>query len=215
LSSATGTTTRTSVLDATTFSAGRDMDNSDNRRRKYFINRHYQGRFMAAFIGASVIGVAMTALATVRFVSLGIDAKLFSSHFNISNTTDIVLPVAVKVNLIFFILCVIMIGLLGVYYSRKADRLASGMLEWLEEFGKGRLDAEAVIGLEHEFPNLDDSLNGMAASARKRALEIRKLAQEIDEAIARLETTGPGQGDIRELKDSISTLQDKLDSIST
>lgn len=186
----------------------------DNRRRKYFINKYYQGRFMAAYVGAAVLGIAVTAAVTMRFIFLGIEAKLFSSHLDVSNTTDIVLPVAVKINLLFFMLGVMVIGLLGVYYSRKADRLANGMLDWLDGFGKGRLDTESGIGLDHEFPNLDDSLNGMASSSRERALEMRKLVQEIDEAIAKLESTDAGHGDILELKDRISALQDKLNSMS-
>lgn len=190
------------------------MYNYDSRRKKYFINRHYQGRFMAAYVGAAVLGMALTSAVMMRFIFLGIEDKLFTSHMDVSNTMDIVLPVAVKINLLFFMLGVMFIGLLGVHYSRKADRLTRGMLEWLDGFGKGSLDTEACIGFDHEFPNLDDSLNGMASSSRERVLEMRKLVQEIDDAIAKVGSPGAGHGDILVLKERISALQEKLNSVS-
>ncbi len=188
-----------------------------NRRRKYFINKGYQGRFIASFITMSLSGVILTISAMFYYTHKGIEENLYRSHMKISSTSEIVVPVTVKVSLLFFLLGLIVIGLLALYYEKKARRLVRDMLDGLEKLKEGRLDFEVRLGAEMEFPGLEASLNNMVALNRARLSEMKATVGGITETLELLSAAAKegvkGKvAAISELNEKLARLEKMLDN---
>lgn len=154
-----------------------------NRRKIYLINKKYQWKFIAAFIGVSLLGIISTVSFMYYFLKERIEENLYRSHIKVFDTGDIILPVAVKINLLFFLLGVFVIALLSYYYSRRMSRLVNGMVDVLDKFGEGRLDFDASVE-EEDFPGLGQHLGEMIESNNKRISEIKKCADELSVALS-------------------------------
>jgi len=164
----------------------------DNRRRKYFINKRYQGRFIAVFVGVPAVGIAVAIAAMSHYINAAIEDNMFRSHIRAASTGEIILPVAVKVGLVLFVLGVFVIGMLALYYSMKAGRVVEGMLNAVRRLGAGSLDFEVNIGQGHEFPGLERSFREMLAANRERVEGIKKAASELDDMVRSIESLGEG-----------------------
>jgi methyl-accepting chemotaxis protein len=187
-----------------------------NRRRIYLINKKYQWKFIAAFIGVSLLGIISTVSAMYYFLKQRIEENLYRSHIKISDTGDIILPVTVKVNILFFLLGVFVIALLSYYYSRRMGRLVNGMVEVLDRFGEGRLDFDASLE-EEDFPGLGRHLGKMIESNNKHLSEIKKCADELSVALSAI-PAGDRESLARAadgLKEKVACLEDALGFYST
>lgn len=160
-----------------------------NKRRTYLINKKYQWKFISAFIGVSLLGIVSTVTAMYILLKERVEENLYRSHMKITDTTDIMLPVAVKINLMFFLLGVLVIALLSYYYSSRMDRLINGMTGVLEKFGEGRLDFDAGVE-EEDFPGLGRHLDKMVKNNNMRISEIKQLSEELAEALSAIRPGG-------------------------
>ena len=174
-----------------------------NLRRKFFINWRYQGKFMAAFVGVVHLGIAASTFVMLYVTRQALEQSLYHSHIKASSTLDIILPLAEKVNIVFFLLCLAVVAMLTWWYSRKLDRLESGLVSSVQKFREGRLGTTTSIGFEDEFPDLDHLYNDMSSANRERFDMIARTAREIEDSLA-AGVTGPG------LKDKIARLSEAL-----
>lgn len=158
-----------------------------NKRRNYLINKRYQGRFIGLFMAVCITGVAVTTATMLYYIHVGLESKLYRTHIDISSTGDVVLPVALQVNLAFFLLGVFVIALLSMHYDRKADRMALGMVEGLRKLKDGQLDFQVEVGHKDEFPRLEESLNHMIRANRERLAEVARAVEKVEEAAGPLE----------------------------
>lgn len=152
------------------------------RRKIYLINKKYQWKFIAVFIGVSLLGIISTVSAMYYFLKIRVEENLYRTHMKILDSTEIMVPVTVKIDILFFLLGVLVIALLSYHYSRRMGRLANGMVDVLDKFGEGRLDFDAGVG-EEDFPGLGRHLGEMIENNNKRLSEINKCADELSVAL--------------------------------
>ncbi|MHB8174600.1 MAG: hypothetical protein ACYDFU_09110 [Nitrospirota bacterium] len=178
-----------------------------NRRKIYIVNRRYQWRFIAAFIGVSVIGIIAAVSVMLHSIHAGMEENLYRSHLKVSSTGQILLPILLKVNLPFFILGIIVIASISLYYSLKADNLIRNMTASLRELKKGNLDLKFGIGQEREFPNLESSFNNMIASNKSNISRLKIRSLELEDALKKFE--GIKASEIDQKKDALRELREK------
>ncbi len=160
-----------------------------NKRKIYLINKKYQWKFIAVFIGVSLLGIASTVSAMYYFLKMRVEENLYRSHMKLLDTTDIMLPVTVKINILFFLLGVFIVALLSYYYSRRMGRMVNGLVEVLDKFGEGRLDFDARME-EEDFPGLGRHLADMVENNNKRISKIKKLSDELSDALVAIRPGG-------------------------
>ncbi|MBI5190726.1 MAG: hypothetical protein HZA22_08630 [Nitrospirae bacterium] len=157
------------------------------KRRNYLINRKYQGRFIGLYMAVYILGMAAAAATMVYYVYSGLESRLYRTHLDISSTGDVMLPVALQVNLAFFILSVCMIGYLSMRYSRKADRMARDMASGMRKLRDGHLDFRMELGNEDEFPGLERTMNEMIEANRARLADVARAVAKAEAAARELE----------------------------
>lgn len=108
-------------------------------RKRYFVRRGFQGRFIAAFVALALFGAIATAVAAGLAADRTLEEALFRAHFSERSTRDLLLPVLLKVNgaaAVAMIVGGILVAL--VLFARQAralDALCSRLARWRRELG--------------------------------------------------------------------------------
>jgi methyl-accepting chemotaxis protein len=185
------------------------------RRRNYLVNKRYQGRFIAAFLGASLAGMATAAAVTLHYINSGLDRQIYRSHIALVSADQVVLPIAVKVSLVFFLAGVVVIGVLGLYYATRAEHLVSGFTEGFRRVREGELDFRMEIGEHNEFPDLEKVMNLAISETARRVKALKRMAADMENEVALLgefdkRGVGENMAVMRALKEKINRFEDTL-----
>jgi len=167
----------------------------DNRRKKYFINKGVQARFMATFLVVSFIGVIL-AISLFNFLAYRkIDTLLFSMRIPAVNIGNVLFLEAVYANglALCFTVIVYLLAAKGIY--RKMAGSLHRIRADLSGLVRGDLGTRIMLGEDEEFTELADDLNLMAGELHRRFSDIKERFDRIDESLRE-----PGGRTERELK---------------
>jgi len=192
-------------------------------RRHYFVRRGMQGRFIAAFLALALVGAAATAVAAGLAVARTLDAALFRAHFTERSTSDLLLPVLLKVN-VAAAAAIIAGGLLIalIFFARQAqalDRLCARLGGWQLEVRSPIADRPSktdhaascpaqgwAADLEVAFRDAEQALRATYESALKEAVALTADAEKLSH-VATVD------GADASLARAAQTLRERLDRI--
>ena len=156
------------------------------RRRKYFIKRNFQLKFVMEFC-AVVLGGVIISTALLFFFSQGTLTSSFShSRLVIRNTGAAILPAVIYTNLIVLGLISIAAMLVTLLVSHKIAGPLFRLEKELQDIGAGNLRTKMSLRKKDQMEEVADGLNRMVQSLHERVVKIRDGIAEVKEtAIAR------------------------------
>lgn len=156
------------------------------RRRKYFIKRNFQFKFVVEFC-AVVLGGVIISTALLFFFSQGTLTSSFShSRLVIRNTGSAILPAVIYTNLIVLGLISIAAMLVTLLVSHKIAGPLFRLEKELQDIGAGNLRTKMSLRKKDQMEEVADGLNRMVQSLHGRVVKIRDGIAEVKEtAIAR------------------------------
>lgn len=181
-------------------------------RRQYIINKRYQGRFIGLYVAVCALGIIATASTMLYYIHHGLDSRLYRTHLDIASTADVILPAALQVNALFFLLGVFVLGGLSKHYDRKADRIAEGLSAGMRKLRDGHLDFQVKVGHEDEFPDLERLMNGMIDANRARVSEVVKAVGKAE--VAARELSEADRSDPEAMRAALHRMKLKAGAIS-
>jgi len=171
------------------------------KRRKYFIKKGFQARFIARFVAVSFIG-GILAVASFNFLAYKeIDALLFSMKIPAVNAWNILFREAVYANGLAFALIVFIYMLTAKGIHAKMARSLHRIRVDIHGLIRGDLGTRIHLREDEEFRDLADDLNLMAGELQRRFSDIKGHFERIDESVRELR--GGPEGDEKILKERI------------
>jgi len=107
------------------------------RRRRFFINRALQGRFVVGLAVLVSCGLFVDLLAAYVLIQGRLDARLYKIHLQASSTSDIIWPVIWKLS-VFSVPFIVIAGLVfGYILTRSLERGLACYVEGMKNAGWG------------------------------------------------------------------------------
>ena len=178
------------------------------KRRKFFINRSFQTRFIVKFLLilllAGVVSIVLTLLTTKgTLTSSFVDSKLV-----IQKTSLAIMPSVIYTNII----TTAVVGLVAiVVVLLVSHKIAGPMFRFDKDIvrvSKGDLKSKIHIRNGDQFEEIASSLNVMISSLNAKISSIRKTVDDLADAAEK-------QDAAKELTQEIKNIQDKIDSSFT
>jgi hypothetical protein len=160
------------------------------KRRQYIIKKEFQYPFIAAFSMVCIAGIAMAVAAMHHTMGMGLEHGMYRGHIPVTGTAQIVVPIAVKTNLLFVLAGAVVLGFVSYYFGRKTQLMVDGFKEGLEMLRDGRFDF--VFDDEdssHYFPELEAAFNTMVVDNRARLHDMKAIADGLDIPLGALRAT--------------------------
>lgn len=193
------------------------MNNGKIQRRKYFINRRAQGRFILQFVAASALGGGIAVIVFNYFAFKKLDSVLYGMRMPSASTGSLLMEELVISNIFvgLFILAVFAVT------ARSIFRRLSGPLEKLGQdiarIGQGDLNVTVHLRKNDDFQELATDLNGMVEMFRQRFGRCRETSQEIEKLLSQANLASEGgnpQDAIREVRGKLDQLNKEVKSFS-
>ncbi len=153
----------------------------NRRRKKYFIKREFQFKFILKFCAVILGGVAIST-ALLFFFSQGTLTSSFShSRLVIRSTGSAMLPAIIYTNLIVLGLICLAAILVTLLVSHKIAGPLFRFEKELLAIGSGNLQTKMALRKEDQMKEVAEGLNVMVASLRAKICEIREGIGEVKE----------------------------------
>jgi methyl-accepting chemotaxis protein len=156
------------------------MHNNDWRRRNYFIKKGFQLRFVGRFLIVAVAGFAAAGYLVYRSVESSAEEVFYSNHFRITNTSDLVVPALLKVNLVVVLLVLAAVSIAVLVVSHRLAGPIFRLGKAAEKIGTGDLTGSFELRAKDEIKSLSDSFKEMNGSLRDQFADMKREASAIE-----------------------------------
>ena len=154
-----------------------------NRRRRYFIDKAFQTRFIIKFASLVVIATAISGVIVYLLARATVTTSFENSRLVIKSTADFILPSVLLASAIV----IISIGFATILVSLFASHRIAGPLyrldKDLQEVTSGNLQMKFRLRKSDEMKKLAKSLNIMVESLKADVVNIKKLFLDVEEAL--------------------------------
>jgi methyl-accepting chemotaxis protein len=182
------------------------------KRRKYFIKKGFQARFIVRFLVVSLVG-GILAVALFNFLAYKkIDALLFSMRIPAVNPGNVLFKEAVYANGLAMVLTVsvYVLAAKGIYV-----KIAGSLLRIradIHVLTRGDLGTRIQLTEDEEFTDLAEDLNLMAGELHRRFSDLKDRFEQIDESVRELRRAPEGDEKILEerIMTQIAAVEERL-----
>jgi hypothetical protein len=195
------------------------MDGRGHRRR-YFVQRRFQGRFIAAFVALAVAGGVAAAVISGVLVHRELTATLFRAHIAERSTGEMVLPLLVRVNGLCVAATLAVAGVIGFAVLRRqaraVDALCARLAAWREAIQAGAVPADGpTLGADWAVA-VDTALGEADAALRTAYGAAAARTRELADAAGRLAAPSHGGAPSPEALDAkVSAIDDVLSTLQS
>ena len=169
------------------------------RRRNYLINRRYQLKYIASFVGITLLSFLVSGALVIRDIYRQIDVYLQRPTVDISRTGEIILPVVFKASASASVLMLVALAGLSILYVRHTRWVAGQLDEGFARLKSGELNHGYRIGLGRDFNQTEDAYNGMLDVYKARIAAMQESAADISRATAGIKAAVAGGGQVGDL----------------
>src|SRR5512140_852034 len=138
------------------------------KRRKYFIKKRFQARFIARFLAVSFVGGVLAVASFNLLAYEKIDALLFSMKIPAVNTGSVLFREAVYANGLTFALIVFFYILTAKGIHAKMARSLHRIRADIHGLIRGDLGTRIQLREDEEFRDFAEELNLMASGLQRR-----------------------------------------------
>lgn len=194
------------------------------RRRRYFVQRKFQGRFIATFGALALVAAAAAAAATSIAVDGALSDAMFRAHISQRSTGQIVLPVLLKVNGLVAAVASIgsIVAAVLVFRSAAAglDDLCFRLAQWEWQLTEGASNGQAspfpdgphhwTADFEQAMCTADESLRARYRPLAERAGRVAGAARVVEAALADPDPSDRIRSEIERIGRDIAALDEEL-----
>ncbi len=191
------------------------------RRRRFFIRKGPQGRFVVGMAVVVTLGLLINIIAAYFLIDNRLAARLYKIHLQASSTLDIIWPVIWKLTLgsAFF---VVLAGVaLGYYLTRRLDIVLVSYLDVMKRAGQDKDLTVRVRTSSHDLSDAGSAFNRAImffderlGKAKVAATEIETSMKEINRLMGAQEEPLRREELIAELNHMMSRSNEALNDIS-
>lgn len=176
-----------------------------SKRRRYFIKKDFQFRFIFKFCLLILLGVVISTGLLFLFSQDTLTSSFDQSRLVIKQTSFAILPAAIYTNVITLALITLATIAVTLFVSHK---LAGPMFRFEEDIkviGDGDLTKRVRLRKKDQLTAIVDSLNGMTTSLHEKLLTIHREVEQLTE-------TASEQNAPQELIDGLKALHQKIET---
>ena len=184
------------------------------KRRKYIVDKRFQGKFILFFV---IISSISSIIATVVFNHIALkrlESIMWSAHISVKTTDEVIGSLFIYVNIIAFLVVSFLLILTGIWMVRKTSDFLHVISKNIMRVANGDLSVSIDLGQKDEFNDVVSSLNDMIKKLRERFFNIKQQYGEISAYIRDIERTyakdTPEREDIQKVLKRLETLRENL-----
>ena len=184
------------------------------KRRKYIVDKRFQGKFILFFV---IISSISSIIATVVFNHIALkrlESIMWSAHISVKTTDEVIGSLFIYVNIIAFLVVSFLLILTGIWMVRKTSDFLHVISKNIMRVANGDLSVSIDLGQKDEFNDVVSSLNDMIKKLRERFFNIKQQYGEISAYIRDIEKTyakdTPEREDIQKVLKRLETLRENL-----
>ncbi len=191
-----------------------EMRGETYRRKRYYIDGHFQGRFIFVFaLLASAGGVSALVLFNI-LADRSISTLMYTVHIPARRLSEVLSDDLLYATLLSFV--VVLLGFLFV--AGRVMQRVSGPLyrirKEMERLSRGDLSSGIILRDRDEFKDFAAELNRMVESLRELFSSVREEVQAIDGRCREIERSSPDPGPVlaksRALMQELKVLEERL-----
>lgn len=172
------------------------------RRRNYIINKRLQSRFVLGFSVAVLAGFLLNLLFVYFLIDRELNQELYKIHLKIRTTSEIALPVLVKLGAITIPSILVISAVIGYFLTRRIELPLERFRDAVKKASHGDftqdLSKDIPGGLGAAFNRMSGSLGGVFGS-------VKKIAGDLEQGFDGLNTAGkPQRADLGRALDKIA-----------
>jgi methyl-accepting chemotaxis protein len=148
-------------------------------RKRYFIRRDFQSRFILRFVTAATVWGVTTVLLFVYLAGKKLDDLRYSSHIDIQTTSELLLPITVGVHAVSLLLFA---GILAYTVHSLWQRLLkplSALKGSIATIADGDLTGKVILRKEDEFQYVAEDLDEMRRGLQEKFARLKERQQEL------------------------------------
>ncbi|MFQ5735612.1 MAG: hypothetical protein ACE5GY_01970 [Thermodesulfobacteriota bacterium] len=181
------------------------------RRRKFFIKRGLQGRFVIGFSSAVLIGLLLNMLLVYFLIDRELASELYTIHLKIRTTSQIAVPVLWKLAAVTVPFILAVSAVVGYFLTRRVEGSLEEVGQTLKKTGHGdftqRLGGSAGTELSGTF-------NSAVKSLARKFGALKTSGALLDEGLDRLNGAlgrpSPSKKEIESALDRISEARERI-----
>lgn len=154
------------------------------RRRKYFIKKKLQFRFVFGFSLTVIIGFLTSWTLVYYMVDKRLSEALYRSHIKIDTTGELISNILLKINLIVIPSLILVVIIVGLIIVRNATNPILGLKEAFEALEHGDLTPKT---LRKEVPGeLAASFHAMTNNLSNTFASLKEKEADLEQTLTRL-----------------------------
>ena len=156
------------------------------RRRKFFINTGLQGRFVIGFSSAVFAGFLVNLVLVYFLIDRELAEELYKIHLKIRTTSDIAVPVLLKLGAITIPSIVIVSAAIGYFLTRGVEGSLKEFRQAVRKTGRGDLTQRVNGAGGSASTELSGPLNAAISSLEQRFGALKKSGLALEEGLGKL-----------------------------
>jgi methyl-accepting chemotaxis protein len=187
------------------------------KRRKYFIKKGFQARFILRFLIVSLVG-GVFAVGFFNFLAYRkMDVLLFSMRIPAVNPGNVLFKEAVSANGMVLVLIVVVYLLVARGIHAKMAGSLHRIRADIHGLVRGDLGTRVQLTEDEEFRDLAGELNLMADELQRRFSDIKESFERIDESMKALKGIPEEDGKVLEerILPQLAALEERLGEFKT
>lgn len=187
-------------------------------RKKVFIDKQFQTKFILNFCLLILVGTILFNLAAYFILNMNLGKSLSSAHLAITRTGDLLLPTLLYLSIAFLVI----LGLAAVFITLMISHKISGPLfaigRYLKMMSEGRLNFEAKLRTKDQTAVLADTLTETVKTLGGRIVMIKDATESLKRDLARsnelIIEKGSDQGElirlVNDLNEHVRVIEERL-----
>ncbi len=149
------------------------------KRRNYFIDRDFQGKFILKFCLIVIFGGILTAGLLYFLSRKSTTVSIVDSRVVVRTTADFLLPLLLQTVIVVAVMVGIAVAILSMLFSHKIAGPLYRFRKVMEKLEQGDFSSNFHIRNYDQFKDLADQLNAMIVSVRTRVNAAKDLVGKL------------------------------------
>ncbi|GMR05251.1 MAG: hypothetical protein BMS9Abin24_047 [Thermodesulfobacteriota bacterium] len=181
------------------------------RRRKFFINKGLQGRFVIGFSSAVFVGLLVNLVLVYFLIDRELAGELYKIHLKIRTTSEIAVPVLLKLGAVTIPSIIIISAVIGYLLTSGIEGSLKEFRRAVRETGRGDLTQRFSGSASTE---LSGPFNSALKSLAQRFGALKRSGHALDEGLGRLNSAlGRDPVSRAEIEDALGGVRGARESI--
>ena len=178
-----------------------------SRRRKFFIKKGLQGRFVAGFTLAVFLGLLANLLVSYFLIDRELNEELYKIHIKIRTTSEIAVPILVKLGAVTVPSILLASAAIGFFLTR---RIELPLLQFRDAI-RSRARCDFSKDLSKKTPlDMASAFNGMSRSLEAVFISFKKSAILLDKESQRLTKPEAARDELKSARKAITMARESI-----